>query len=88
MDHIMLKLEMPSQASFNRPKVLPRVVKAALEWRDELWHWQGELFDGYLYDIINQRHVEIWKVEAGEIVSSYFPEKFCTCCQVYEKDLL
>ena len=27
----MLKFEMPSQTSFNRPKVLPRVVKAALE---------------------------------------------------------
>lgn len=79
----MLKFEMPSQTSFNRPKVLPRVVKAALEWRDELWHWQGELFDGYLYDIVDQRHVEIWRVEAGEIVGSYFPEEFVAYCQAY-----
>lgn len=81
--NLMLKLEMPSPTSLNRPKVLPRVVKAALEWRHELWYWQGELFDGYMYDIVNQRNVEIWRVEAGQVVGSYFPEEFVAFCQAY-----
>lgn len=80
----MLNLQMPSPTSLNQPICLPRIPKSALEWRDELWYWQGDVFDGYLYDIVTQRRVEIWRVEAGQVMSRYFPEEFCTCCQVYE----